>query len=116
MGGIVHRGPTAARKRCSPGFFGLHHPVQNLAQTLIRAIPRKYLHRVFQRTVKLFIVQRLCQIEKTPGMPGLLAGENIEEIHELTSSFRVIFSRMVMNSIRRVQVSVRRSHATIEAR
>ena len=78
---IVHQGHAAARKRRGPDFLGLHHPVQNLAQTLIRAIPRKDVHLGFQRTVKLFIVERLCQVEKTPGVPGLLAGENIKQVH-----------------------------------
>ena len=90
----------------------MYRPVQNLAQTLIRAIPRKDPHLVLHRAVKLFIVQRLRQFQKTPGVPGLLAGENVEEVHEFAGSFRVI-TRMVMNSVRRVQASIRRPDTTI---
>ena len=43
-------------------------------------------------------------------------GEDIKEIHELSNSFRVILTGTVVNSIRRVEVSVRRAHAAIEAR
>ena len=38
-------------------------------------------------------------------MSGFLAGENIKEVHGLTNSFHVILTGMVMNSVRRVQVS-----------
>jgi hypothetical protein len=63
--------------------------------------------------VKLFIVKRLRQVEKTASVPGLLAGENIKKIHGLTNSFRLMLAGMVMNSVRRVQVSVRRPHTAI---
>ena len=49
-------------------------------------------------------------------MPGLLAREDIKEIHESISSFRVIVAGTVVNSICCVEVSVRRPHAAIEAR
>src|SRR5207302_11228487 len=85
-------------------------------KTLIRVIPRKDLHLVFQRTVKLFVVKRLREIEKTPGVPGLLAGENIKEVHGLIRSFRVWLTGVVMDSVGRMQVSVRHPHAAIQAR
>src|SRR5882762_4653345 len=74
------------------------------------------MYLVVQRAVQLFAVQRLRQIKKTSRMPGLLAREDIKEIHESTSSFRVILTGTVVNSIRCVEVSVRCPHAAIEAR
>ena len=64
-GAIVKQGGTAARHCRGPGLLGLHHPVQKLAQALIRTIPWKYMYLVVQRAVQLFVIQRLRQIKKT---------------------------------------------------
>ena len=114
--GIVKQGRTAARQCRGPGFLGLHHPVQKLAQVPIGAIPGKYMYLVVQRAVQLFVVQRLRQIKKALRMPGLLAREDVKEIHESTCSFRIILTGTVVNSIRSVEASVRRPHAAIETR
>src|SRR5262249_37309900 len=44
------------------------------------------------------------QIQKTSRMPGLLAGEDIKQIHKSTNSFRVIRTRVVVNSASGVEV------------
>ena len=44
--GIVHWGHVAARERRGPYFLGQHHPVENLAQALIRTVPGKNFHLV----------------------------------------------------------------------
>lgn len=87
---IFHNRHAAAGKRCSPDFLGEHHPVQNLTQTLIRAIPRKDLCLIFQRAIQLFITQCVCKAQKTLSVPGFLAGEDIKEIHSRINSFRFI--------------------------
>src|SRR5579883_384590 len=112
---IEQRRAPACQRR-GPRFLGLYHPVKQLAQILIRAIPRKNFHLARQRAIKLFIAQRLRQFEKTPRVPGLLSRENIKEIHRSNGSFRVIVTGMVMNPIRCVQVSVSCPHAAIKAR
>jgi hypothetical protein len=114
-GEALSRSGAAARKCRGPGFLGLHHPVQKLPQTLIRTIPWKYMDLVVQRAVQLCVVQRLRQIQKTSRMPGLLAGEDIKQIHKSTNSFRVIRTRVVVNSVSGVEVSERRPHAPIQA-